>query len=70
MAGFWSVASNSGISVPAAAHRPPDKEPVPLGIERPILHAQIDIDHAAPGRVLLIITVHLKSRSRPTSPAR
>lgn len=24
--------------------------PVAIGIERPILHAQIDIDHAAPGR--------------------
>ncbi|MBT2453019.1 endonuclease/exonuclease/phosphatase family protein [Streptomyces sp. ISL-43] len=41
---------------------PPDLEPVPIVIERPILHAQIDIDHAEPGRLLHIITVHLKSK--------
>ncbi len=41
---------------------PADPEPVPIGIERPILHAQIDIDHAEPGRLLHIITVHLKSK--------
>ncbi|MFE7330273.1 endonuclease/exonuclease/phosphatase family protein [Streptomyces sp. NPDC057565] len=41
---------------------PPDPEPVPVGIERPVLHAQIDIDHAAPGRLLHVITVHLKSK--------
>ncbi|MER5475128.1 hypothetical protein [Streptomyces sp. NPDC002685] len=33
-----------------------------IGIERPILHAQIDIDHAEPGRLLHVITVHLKSK--------
>ncbi|MER7000543.1 endonuclease/exonuclease/phosphatase family protein [Streptomyces sp. NPDC000410] len=42
--------------------KPSDPQPVPIGIERPILHAQIDIDHAAPGRLLHIITVHLKSK--------
>ncbi|MER5981227.1 hypothetical protein ABT142_32705 [Streptomyces sp. NPDC001857] len=31
---------------------PPDTAPVAIGIERPILHAQIDIDHAAPSRLL------------------
>lgn len=31
-------------------------------VERPILHAQIDTDHAAPGRLLHVITVHLKSK--------
>jgi endonuclease/exonuclease/phosphatase family metal-dependent hydrolase len=41
---------------------PPDPEPVPIGIERPILHAQIDIDRAQPGRLLHVITVHLKSK--------
>ncbi|MCT2546977.1 endonuclease/exonuclease/phosphatase family protein [Streptomyces atratus] len=41
---------------------PPDTEPIPIGIERPILHAQIDIDHAEPGRLLHIVTVHLKSK--------
>ncbi|MEU6578278.1 endonuclease/exonuclease/phosphatase family protein [Streptomyces sp. NPDC046805] len=41
---------------------PPDTKPIPIGIERPILHAQIDIDHAEPGRLLHIITVHLKSK--------
>ncbi|MET9959952.1 endonuclease/exonuclease/phosphatase family protein [Streptomyces sp. NPDC006326] len=41
---------------------PPDTAPVPIVIERPILHAQIDIDHAEPGRLLHIITVHLKSK--------
>ncbi|MEU5524860.1 endonuclease/exonuclease/phosphatase family protein [Streptomyces sp. NPDC047860] len=41
---------------------PPDPEPVSIGIERPILHAQIDIDHTEPGRLLHIITVHLKSK--------
>ncbi|MBT2449251.1 endonuclease/exonuclease/phosphatase family protein [Streptomyces sp. ISL-43] len=42
--------------------QPPDAAPVPIIIERPILHAQIDIDHAAPGRLLHVITVHLKSK--------
>ncbi|MFD7256382.1 endonuclease/exonuclease/phosphatase family protein [Streptomyces sp. NPDC059874] len=42
--------------------QPPDPGPVPIGIERPILHAQIDIDHAAPGRLLHVINVHLKSK--------
>ncbi|MFE0351788.1 endonuclease/exonuclease/phosphatase family protein [Streptomyces griseoluteus] len=41
---------------------PPDPAPVPIGIERPILHAQIDIDHAESGRLLHTITVHLKSK--------
>ncbi|MFI8260848.1 endonuclease/exonuclease/phosphatase family protein [Streptomyces sp. NPDC085665] len=41
---------------------PPDLQPIPIGIERPILHAQIDTDHAAPGRLLHVITVHLKSK--------
>ncbi|MEU9377606.1 endonuclease/exonuclease/phosphatase family protein [Streptomyces sp. NPDC048255] len=41
---------------------PPDPQPVAIGIERPILHAQIDIDHAEPGRLLHVITVHLKSK--------
>ncbi|MFF9060209.1 endonuclease/exonuclease/phosphatase family protein [Streptomyces sp. NPDC014882] len=41
---------------------PPDSEPVSIGIERPVLHAQIDVDHAAPGRLLHVITVHLKSK--------
>ncbi|MFE2474870.1 endonuclease/exonuclease/phosphatase family protein [Streptomyces sp. NPDC059389] len=41
---------------------PPDPQPIPIGIERPILHAQIDTDHAAPGRLLHVITVHLKSK--------
>ncbi|WP_235458107.1 endonuclease/exonuclease/phosphatase family protein [Streptomyces olivochromogenes] len=41
---------------------PPDPAPIPIGIERPILHAQIDIDHAKPGCLLHIITVHLKSK--------
>lgn len=36
--------------------------PVAIGIERPILHARIDIDHAAPGRLLHVINVHLKSK--------
>ncbi|MGW9374148.1 endonuclease/exonuclease/phosphatase family protein [Streptomyces xanthophaeus] len=42
--------------------QPPDVEPVGIGVERPILHAQIDIGHAAPGRVLHVINVHLKSK--------
>ncbi|MFF4953340.1 endonuclease/exonuclease/phosphatase family protein [Streptomyces chattanoogensis] len=41
---------------------PPDPAPVPIVIERPVLHAQIDIDHAEPGRLLHVITVHLKSK--------
>jgi endonuclease/exonuclease/phosphatase family metal-dependent hydrolase len=41
---------------------PPDVAPVAIGIERPILHAQIDVDHGAPGRLVHIITVHLKSK--------
>ncbi|MFE2143465.1 endonuclease/exonuclease/phosphatase family protein [Streptomyces sp. NPDC059456] len=41
---------------------PPDPQPIPIGVERPILHAQIDIDHAAPGNLLHVITVHLKSK--------
>ncbi|MER5503450.1 endonuclease/exonuclease/phosphatase family protein [Streptomyces sp. NPDC002561] len=41
---------------------PSDAAPVAIGIERPILHAQIDIDHAAPGRLLHVINVHLKSK--------
>ncbi|MFJ3203005.1 endonuclease/exonuclease/phosphatase family protein [Streptomyces sp. NPDC086989] len=41
---------------------PPDPQPIPIGVERPILHAQIDIDHAAPGSLLHVITVHLKSK--------
>ncbi|MCX4547008.1 hypothetical protein [Streptomyces sp. NBC_01565] len=41
---------------------PPDPQPVAICIERPVLHAQIDIDHAEPRRLLNIITVHLKSK--------
>jgi hypothetical protein len=42
--------------------KPADTQPVPIGIERPILHAQIDIDYAQPGRLLHVITVHMKSK--------
>ncbi|MFE2266628.1 endonuclease/exonuclease/phosphatase family protein [Streptomyces griseosporeus] len=41
---------------------PPDAEPVAISIERPVLHAQIDLDHAEPGRLLHVIAVHLKSK--------
>ncbi|MEU8776881.1 endonuclease/exonuclease/phosphatase family protein [Streptomyces sp. NPDC048606] len=41
---------------------PPDLSPVPIGIERPVLHAQIDIGPAVPGGVLHVIAVHLKSK--------
>ncbi|MFF8930980.1 endonuclease/exonuclease/phosphatase family protein [Streptomyces longwoodensis] len=41
---------------------PPDPQPVPIGIERPVLHAQIDVDHGEPGRLVHVIVVHLKSK--------
>lgn len=41
---------------------PADPEPVKIGVERPILHVQIDIDHDAPGTTVHVINVHLKSK--------
>lgn len=49
---------------------PPDAQPVAIGIERPVLHAQIDIGHAEPGGVLHVITVHLKSKHPSDIPGR
>lgn len=41
--------------------KPPDAEPVPIGVERPILHVQLDLGPAHGGR-LHVINVHLKSK--------
>jgi endonuclease/exonuclease/phosphatase family metal-dependent hydrolase len=38
---------------------PPDTDPVPIAVERPILHVQLDV---GTGRVLHVIVVHLKSK--------
>jgi endonuclease/exonuclease/phosphatase family metal-dependent hydrolase len=41
--------------------KPPDAAPVPIGVERPILHVQLDLGPARGGR-LHVINVHLKSK--------
>jgi endonuclease/exonuclease/phosphatase family metal-dependent hydrolase len=41
--------------------KPPDQAPVPIGVERPILHVQLDLGPQRGGR-LHIINVHLKSK--------
>jgi predicted extracellular nuclease len=40
---------------------PADPAPVPIGVERPILHAQIDLDQVGGGG-LHVVNVHLKSK--------
>ncbi|MBO4210750.1 endonuclease/exonuclease/phosphatase family protein [Micromonospora echinofusca] len=40
---------------------PPDTEPVPIGVERPVLHVELDLTEVGGGR-LHVIDVHLKSR--------
>ncbi|MGP4115406.1 endonuclease/exonuclease/phosphatase family protein [Streptomyces sp. 4N509B] len=41
---------------------PADTEPVEVGVERPILHVQLDLGSVLPGRRLHVINVHLKSK--------
>jgi hypothetical protein len=47
--------------------KPPDAAAVAIDIERPIVHVQLDLTN---GTRLHVINVHLKSKSRPTFPAR